>query len=114
MEGERHGSATGLFGIIDADRAAQLFSGMLDLPEIIGKGSVEIDAGISDADHGVAFILSRFDVDTFVLGAVHGAVEKVPEDEGEEIFVSAQFEIPVNLVDDDRFSAHGAGKKASH
>jgi hypothetical protein len=85
---------------------------MLDLTEIVGKGSIEIDPGISDADHGIALIPSRFNVDTFVLGAVHGAVQEVPENKGKEIFVGAQLEIPVDLVDDDCFSAHGAGNKA--
>jgi hypothetical protein len=113
-ECQRHGRAAGFFGIIDADRAAKLFGGVLDLAEIIGKGTVEVNTGISDADHGVAVILRRFDVDTFVLGAVNGAVEEVPEDKSQEIFVSAKFEIPVDLVDDDGFSAYGAGEEASH
>jgi len=113
-ERERYGRAAGFFGIIDADYAAQLFGGVLDLAEIIGEGTIEVDPGISDADHGVAVVPGRFDVDAFVLGAVHGAVEEVPEDKSQEIFVSAEFELPVDLVDDDRFSAYSAGKKASH
>jgi hypothetical protein len=75
---QRHRGTTGFFDIIDADRTPELFGGVLDLSEIIGKGSVEIDPGISDANHSIALTASRFNVDTFVLGAVHGAVEEVP------------------------------------
>jgi hypothetical protein len=82
---------------------------MLDLAEIIGEGAVEINPGVADTDHGVSGIAGRFDVNTFVLSAAYGAVEEIPENKSEEIFVCAQLEIPVNLVDDDCFSAHGAG-----
>ena len=113
-KGKSYGGAAGLFGIIDADRSTQLFGGVLDLPEIIKECAVEIDTGVADANHGAVAISGRFDMDTFVLGAVDGAVEEVPEDESQEIFVGAQFEVPVYLVDDDRLSADGAGEKASH
>jgi hypothetical protein len=78
-----YGSAAGFFGVIDADRAAQLLGGVLDLAEVMGEGAVEVDTGVSEADRGVAFGPGRFNVDTFVLGAVNGPVEEVPEDEGE-------------------------------
>jgi hypothetical protein len=113
-EGQRHGSATGVFGVINSDRASQLFSGVLHLPEIVGEGAIEIDTGIADADRGAVPISGRFDVDAFVLGAADGAVQEVPENESQEILVGAQFEIAVNLVDNYCLSAHGAGEKTRH
>jgi hypothetical protein len=113
-EGQRHGSATGVFGVINGDRASQFFSGMLDLPEIVGEGAIEIDTGIADADGGAVTVAGRFDVDAFVLGAADSAVEEVPENESQEIFVGAQFEITVDLVDDNCLSAYGAEEKAGH
>jgi hypothetical protein len=114
VERERYDGTAVVFGVIDGDRAAQLFGGVLDLPEIIGQGTIEINTGITDADHSAVAILSRFDMDAFVLGAANGAVEEVPEHEGQEVFVGAKFKFTVNLVDDDRLSADGAGEEASH
>jgi len=87
---------------------------MLDLPEIIGEGAIEIDTGIADADGGAVIVAGRFDVDAFVLGAADGAVKEVPENESQEILVGAQFEITVNLVDDNCLSAYGAEEKTGH
>ena len=87
---------------------------MLDLAEIIEKGAVEVDTGIADADHRMVVVPDGFDVDAFVLGAVDRAVEEIPEYEGQEIFVGAEFEVPVDLVDYYRLSAHGAGKDTRH
>jgi hypothetical protein len=53
-------------------------------------------------------------MDAFVLGAADGAVEEVPENEGQEILVGAQFEFAVYLINNDRLSAYGAGEKTSH
>src|SRR6202035_5030375 len=98
-ERQGHGSATGIFRIVDGDRSAEFFGGMLDLAEIIEKGAVEVDTGITDADHRIVVVPDGFDVDAFVLGAVDRAVAEIPEYEGQEIFVGAEFEVPVDLVD---------------
>jgi hypothetical protein len=87
---------------------------MLDLAEVIGKGAVEIDTGVPNPDHGAVVVFDGLHVNALVLGAVDGAVEKVPQYEGQQVFVGTQFEIAVDLVDDNCFSAYGSRQETSH
>src|SRR5579872_3017363 len=112
-ERQRHRSA-GVFGIVDADGSAQFLRGMLDLPKIIGEGPVEIDPGIPDTDHCILAFPGGFHVDAFVLRAGDGAIQQIPQDESQQVLIRAQFEVPVNLIDDDRFAAYSSRKKSSH
>ncbi len=111
MQGERYGGA-GIPAAVDADGAAELFGCILYLPEAIGAVAIEIDTGIADPDHGAFAHFNGFDVDTFALGAVNGAIQEIPQDKGQQVLVGAHFQIPVYLIDYDCFSAYGTGEEA--
>lgn len=75
--------------VVDADGAAQLFGGVLYLAEAIGNRTIEIDAGIPDADEGGVPFDYRLDMDAFILCAADGSVQEVPQDIRQHIFVGA-------------------------
>lgn len=64
--------------LIDADTSAELFSGMLDLPETLGNCTIEIGACISDPDHHAVAFDDGLDGNTFFPGGMDDPVEQVP------------------------------------
>jgi hypothetical protein len=53
-------------------------------------------------------------MDAFILCAINGTVKQVPKDESKEVFVGSQFEVAVDLVDDNGLPAYGARQETSH
>jgi hypothetical protein len=110
VEGERY-RGTGISAAVDTDGTAEFFGCILYLAKTIGAIAIEIDTGIPDADHGTLADFNRFDMDTFVLRAVDGAVQEVPQDKSQQVFVGTHFNISIYLVDNDSLAAYGTGKK---
>jgi len=109
MQRQRHGR---IFGIIDADRTAELFSGMLNLPEIVGERTIKIDPRIPDADRGALAIPDRLNVNAFVLRTIDSPVQQVPQHKGQEILIGPHFEVTIYLINDYCLAAYGAREKA--
>jgi hypothetical protein len=108
VQGQHHRS---IFGIIDADRAAQLFSSMLHLPEIVGQRTIEINPGIADADHGTLAHADRLNVNAFVLRTGDSPVEQVPQHKGQEVLIGPHFEVAIYLINNYCFAAYGARRR---
>ena len=88
---------------VDADGTTEFFGRILHLAETIGGTAVKVDTGIPHSDHGAITQSQGFHMDALVLGAIHGLVQQVPQYESQQIFIGADFEIPVYLIDYDRF-----------
>jgi hypothetical protein len=100
MERQRY-RRTGLDTVIvDADSGPDLLGRMLYLPKTIRAAAVEIYPRIPDPDHDTVIHPHRFYMDAFVLSAVHGLVKKVPQYEGEQVLVGANFDVSIYLIDD--------------
>jgi len=108
MQRQRH---CGIFGVIDADRAAELFSGILHLPEIVGERTIEVDPCISDADHCAIADQDRLYVDAFVLRTVDSPVQQVPQHKGQQVLIRPHFEVAIYLINNYCFAAYGAREK---
>jgi len=102
----------GIFGVIDADRATELFSGILYLPEIVGERTIEIYPGIPDADHGALADPDRLYVDAFVLRTIDSPVQQVPQHKGQQVLIGPHFEVAIYLINNYCFAAYGAREKA--
>jgi hypothetical protein len=72
---------------------------MLYLPETIRAAAVKIDPGIPDPDHDAVIQPHRFHMDAFILSAVHSLVKEIPKHESKEIFVGADFDVSIYLID---------------
>lgn len=77
MEGKGDGRAV-ICRLIDADASAELFGGMLDLPEALGDGTIEIGACIFDPDHRAVAIDHGLDGNTFFPGGMDDPVKEIP------------------------------------
>ena len=98
--------------LVYADASAQLFRGVLHLPETLGNGAIEIGAGISHPDHRPVALDDRFDINAFLPGRMDDPVEEVPQYIGQHVFVEPEFEPAVNFIYDETFAIHGQGKEA--
>lgn len=111
MEGEGDGRAvTGC--LVYADACAELFGGVLYLPETMGNGTIEISACISDPDHRAVAIDDGLDGNTFLLGGMDDAVEQVPQYIGQHVLVDTKLQPTVNFIYDETSASHGQGKQA--
>ena len=91
---------------VDADRPAQFLGGVLHLPETIGATAIKIHSGIPDTDHRSLPQTYGFDMNTFILSAVHSPVQKIPQYEGKEILVRTYLKITIYLIDYNRLTTY--------